>query len=450
MLQPLFVIIFNSVVYLLLTTRFQKEGLIMKKLFMLLLSLLLVFSFAACSNGTTEEISNDRPPAFSVLQKQTTLIKQSEKGTNASFTKADFQTLVGETVTYITVTELPETKLGTLIFNGAAVTKGQTIPAGSLDYLKFVPNTDSAKAVFGFTCDSKNFDGRELKCEIVFTDGANSPPIAVDSNVKTVSGISCESVLKINEPNGDDFTINVITYPTDGYIDVSADGKVIYTSKDGFSGNDRMIYTVTDRFGAVSEKATLEINVEKNENKLYFADMEENMLHLYAHRMCRDDVMVYRYEDGKYLFDPDKPVSKIEFLVMLMNVTGEDTDIVAVADSAIADDNGLSSGLKGYLSAASEKGLIKLQNGYFSPKETITVADAAYMITASLDLPMIRSEDAIAENSNNALSSILAASNAGFFDKVEPSHTLTKAETAKLLCNVEDYMSENNMKTLGD
>ncbi len=418
----------------------------MKKPLMLLLSLLLIFSLVACSNGTTEEIGNDRPPAFSVLQKQTTLVKHSEKGVSTSFSKEDFQNLLGETVTYITVTELPDSKLGTLIFNGASVTKGQTLPTGSLNYLKFVPNSESSSAVFGFTCDSKSFDGRELKCEIVFADGANSPPVALDSQMKTVSGISCESVLKINEPNGDEFTINVITYPTDGSIKINNDGTVIYTPESGFSGSDSMVFTVTDRFGAVSDRATLEIDVEKNENGLYFADMEENLLHLYAHRVCRDDVMVYRYEDGQYLFDPDKPVSKIEFLVMLMNVSGHDTDIVAVADSAIADDSGLSSGLKGYLSVASEKGLIKLENGYFSPKETITVADAAYMITAALDLPTAKNENAGSENSESALSSMVAASNAGFFNKTEPSHVLTKAETAKLLCSIEDYMTENNLK----
>ena len=184
----------------------------------------------------------------------------------------------------------------------------------------------------------------------------------------------------------------------------------------------------------------------ENEKQLYFADMQENMLHLYAHRMCKDEVMVYRYEDGNYLFEPDKPVSKIEFLVMLMNISGEDTDIVAVADSVIADDNGLSSGIKGYLSAASEKGLIKLDNGYFSPKDTITVADAAYMITATLDLPTAKNEEIDSAANESALSAMVAAVNAGFFSKTEPSHVLTKAETAKLLCSVEDYMTENNLK----
>jgi len=418
----------------------------MKKPFMLLLSLVLVFSLVACSNGTTEEIVNDRPPAFSVLQKQTTLIKHSEKGKSASFTEDDFESLLGEPVTYITVTELPETKLGTLMFNGAAVTKGQTLPAGSLNYLKFVPHSEPSSATFGFTCDSKSFDGRELSCKIVFSDGANYPPVALDSEMNTVSGISCESVLKINEPNGDDYTINIITYPTDGTVKVNTDGTVVYTANKDFSGNDSMVYTVTDCFGAVSDRAMLKINVEKNEKQLYFADMEENMLHLYAHRMCKDEVMVYRYEDGQYLFDPDKPVSKIEFLVMLMNVSGQDTDIVAVADSVIADDNGLSSGLKGYLSAASEKGLIKLDNGYFSPKETITVADAAYIITATLDLPTAKKENSESSNSESALSAIVAATNAGFFSQIEPAHILTKAETAKLLCSVEEYMEENNLK----
>ncbi len=417
----------------------------MKKPIMLLLSVLLAFSLAACTNGTPENPGNDRPPAFSLLQKQTTLIKHGEKGEITGFAESDLSDLLGEPVTYITVTELPESNLGTLIFNGVAVTKGQTLPTGSLNYLKFVPSSSCDSANFRFSCDSKGFDGRELNCEMVFSDTVNSPPIALDSKLSAVSGISCESALKINEPNGDEYTIKVITYPTDGFISVSADGSVIYTPEEDFSGRDSMVYTVTDRFGAVSEPATLEISVSKNENQLYFADMKDNMMHLYAHRMCSDDIMVYRYENGEYFFDPDQPVSKIDFLVMVMNVSGQDADIVAVADSAVTDDNGLSSGLKGYLSAAAEKGLIQLQNGSFSPKDTITVSDAAYMIAAALDLPSAKSDSASTDGSDVLYSAMMAASNAGFFDKLKPTQTLTKADAAELLCRIEDYMAENNM-----
>jgi hypothetical protein len=130
---------------------------------------------------------------------------------------------------------------------------------------------------------------------------------------------------------------------------------------------------------------------------------------------------------------------------MMMNAAGLDADIAAVADSAISDDDGLSTGLKGYLSAANEQNLIKLNNGAFSPFEKITVADAAYMISSALKLPGSDGGSIEASTQDRTLASILAANKAGFFGSADPSHTLTKQETAEVLCKIIDYIKENNM-----
>lgn len=419
----------------------------MKKPIAVILSFILTLFLVSCSSGgeSISEGSFDRPPAFSILQKQLTLVKHSEKGETASFARSDFNGLLGEELTYIKVSSIPDAAQGTLIFKGASVILGQTIPAGSLEYLKFVPNGDVEFASFDFSCDAKSFNGKDMTCEITFTDEKNLAPIASDSVMQTVSGIGCEAFLDINEPNGDDYTVNVITYPRDGEIKISNDGKITYKPNPDFSGKDTLVYTVTDRFGEVSGRATLAITVEKNENNLFFADMEGNANHLYAYRVCENDVMVYRIAEGKYYFDPDSPVSKIEFLVMMMNAAGLDADIAAVADSAVSDDNALSSGLKGYLSYANEQKLIKLNNGAFSPNSQITVADAAYMVSAALKLPDINSESVEAGAQDRTLASILAANKAGFFESLEPSHTLTKQETATVLCKMIDYIKDNNM-----
>ena len=419
----------------------------MKKTIALFLSFLMAFFLVSCSNGNESVTENgyDRPPAFSILQKQLTLNKHSEKGETATFKKEDFKTLVGEELTYIKISSLPEASVGSLIYKGASVTLGQTVPASSLEYLKFIPNGAVESASFGFSCDAKGFKGRDMTCEITFSDEKNLAPVVSDSSIKTVSGIGCKAKLDINEPNGDAFTVNVLTYPRDGAISIDSDGTVTYVPNSDFSGKDTLVYTVTDRFGEVSSRATLAITVEKNANNILFADMDGNANHLSAYRVCTNDVMVYRVADGKYYFDPEAPVSKIEFLVMMMNAAGLDADIAAVADSAVSDDNALSSGLKGYLSAANEQELIKLNNGAFSPYSKITVADAAYMVSAALKLPDIGSESVEAGSYDRTLSAILAANKAGFFESADPSHTLTKQETAAVLCKMIDYIEENNI-----
>jgi hypothetical protein len=270
----------------------------------------------------------------------------------------------------------------------------------------------------------------------------NSPPVTANGELNTASGIACTGELSITEPNGDDFTVNVLSYPKDGSVTISKDGSIVYTPESGFSGRDLLVFTVTDRYGATSDRATLSITVSENEKNLVFADMDSDPNHIFAHRMCVNDTMVYRIEDGNYYFDPEKPVSKLDFLVMMMSVSKQDADIVAVADSAATDDSGLSSGLKGYLSAANEKGFIKLENGKFAPKETVTLSDAAYMISSALKLPAGSDKG----GNYSALASLVKAGIVKTENgAVDGGKKLTKSDVAALLCRCEEYITKNNI-----
>lgn len=419
----------------------------MKKLLIFLVGIALLLSLVSCSGGDMEESAPDVPPGFTVIQNRQKLKKHGEKGESAAFSKEEFVNFLGEDLSFITVTELPEQ--GTLICNGNPVLKGQTVPADELEFMKFLPTAECETAFFNFTCDSAGYYGKEMCCDMVFGSEINTPPVALDSTLKTVEGISCFGELSIREPNGDEYTINVITYPTDGYINVNAHGEVVYTPEKGFFGNDKLVYSVTDCFGKISETATLKIQVAENQSGITFADMEENPNHLYAHQMCENNVMVYRSENGEYYFDPDNPVSKMDFLVMLMCVAEMDRDITAVADSVADDDTGLSSGLKGYLSEAYNCGLIKLNDGKFMPKESITVADAAYMTAAALNLPLGDSQTATGEETA-VYNAVSAAVYAGLLDAedgaVDTKAILTKSDAARLLWGISNYIKDNNIQ----
>lgn len=422
----------------------------MKKLFLLIVSVLLIFSLVSCGGKGDDVSKPDRPPAFTVLQKQAKLQKHTERGENASFSQTEFRNFLGEDFGYITVSELPDAMAGTLVFNGSAVMQGQSMPADQIGFLKFIPSSGCSSAEFRFSTDCAGYNGNEFACLMVFGEGVNSPPVVADGVLKTVSGIACEGDLNITEPNGDDYTINVISYPTEGKIEINTLGKVVYTPDEGFCGNDRMVFTVTDRFGAVSPSTVLAIEVGENTKNLCFEDMKDSYAHIYAHRMCANDTMIYRVSDGKYYFDPEETVTKMEFLVMAMNVIGLDAEITAVADSAVKDDEGLSSGMKGYLSAATEKGLIKLDNGNFSPKREITLAEASFIICEALKLPKLSANEALADGKDDLFASVSAVVSAGIIcpaeDSLNVSAPLTKSDTARLLCRIEDYMVLNNIR----
>ncbi len=414
----------------------------MKKLVLILLAVIAALTLCACKGGQEPESASE-PPAFSVIQKQLKLNKRCERNESATFSEAEFTKLLGESFTYITVKALPEGK-GTLVFNGSAVVKDQSIPAKMLEFLKFVPAADCANASFVFTCDSPSYSGSELTCSMVFAQGVNAPPIAEDCILTTARGIKHSARLSLAEPNGDAYTINVISYPKNGFASVSSEGLVFYTPNEGFSGRDSLVYTVTDIYGAVSSQATLSIEVKADNGGIYFADMQNDPNHLYAKEMCENGTMVYYKENGSYYFKPQEAVSKMEFLVMLMSVSGHDKSISAVADSIATDDTGLSSGLKGYIAAAADKGLITLDEGKFNPTAEITLGDALLMAAKALKLPEFSTEV-------NPLSSAVTASiNAKIIEaengRLSIQAVLTKAETAKLLYNIEGYMVNNNMK----
>lgn len=408
----------------------------MKKLIALIICIFMLFSLCSCS-GEDDDLNANIPPAFSVLQKQLKLTKQGTSGDAASFSKTEFLDFFGEDFSCITVTSLPEN--GNLICNGKSVLKGQTITADEIEYLKYIPMEQSIYGEFSFTGDCEGYNGQEMKCEIVFKNGENAPPVANDVAFETVEGMVCQGELNITEPNGDIYTINVETYPEKGLITVNEKGKIIYTPHSGFSGKDRMVYSVTDCFGKKSQSAVVDFQVLKNESGIYFADMKDDENHIFAHRMCEKDIMIYHYENGEYYFQPDANVSKMDFLVMLMCVSGLNKDIVAVADSVVDDDTGLSSGFKGYLSSAYEKNLILLENGRFSPKDNITLEDAVYMASAALDLP---------EGSKLFDFSVDREKLAGVVVSEEDGNNimLTKSQVAQFLCMVEDYMLENNVQ----
>ncbi len=103
---------------------------------------------------------------------------------------------------------------------------------------------------------------------------SNTPPVAVD-DVFTVGfsgrlnasyGDGFINDLALNDT--DDGTIDadsftVVSGPSNGELVVPGDGRVIYFPDTGFSGADSFTYTVEDDQGAVSNEATVTLNVEE-------------------------------------------------------------------------------------------------------------------------------------------------------------------------------------------
>ncbi|MBO4452467.1 MAG: cadherin-like domain-containing protein [Clostridia bacterium] len=410
----------------------------MKRIMALALCIALIFCLSACAGGNGGEQTERLPRAFGVIRGQTSLEKHGRKGESTAFAESDFENVFGSGFTYITVTQLPEADEGMLVFGGSGVIKGQTIPASKISGLRFVPCEGSCGGSFGCTGDAEGWQAGALICRITLTETDNSAPTANDAAISTVAGIGVSSLLQISDHDGDEITLRVVSYPKNGNIEISEDGRVFYTPEEGFTGHDRLVYTASDKYGAESAGAVLSIDVAENTSGVVFSDMEGDEAHLAAHYLCENAIMTYRSEDGKYVFEPDAGVSRIEMLVMTMCASGLENSVNAVADSVAADDAGLSSGMKGFLAAAVSKGIVKLENGNFGPNSAVTFGDAAKMAASALSLPLLTSAEGDAVINSLIREGIIASAE-------DSGKALTRRDCALLLYGVAKYAKANNM-----
>lgn len=211
-------------------------------LFAVLLSSLLCVG-AAAGGG-------DISPALDILRGELTLTKTGVVGSEVTFTEADFETLYGSEVSFITVSSLPDGQAGRLALNGVDVIEGQTIAAASLSYLRFVPASDAAgEATFTFKSRAAGWEDTNVTCVIALSEKQNLAPIVSDLNLATVEGVPVSGSLPITEPDGDACTTSVETYPTSGRLSLEDDGTLLYTPLEGFRGTDSFTYHVTDAVG---------------------------------------------------------------------------------------------------------------------------------------------------------------------------------------------------------
>lgn len=401
-------------------------------------------------SATSEDIS----PAIGYLRSTTTLEKCSVGGETVNFAQNDFIDTIGAKFDYIVISELPEK--GVLTLNGVKVLAGQTIPVASLDYLKFNPDSNTPQTCsFTFTTRASGWENTEVPCHISVLETANFSPIASDGSLKTMEDIAVYGSLKVVEPDNDNVSYNIIKYPRNGYARVSKDGSIVYTPETGYTGTDSLVYTVTDRFGNLSEEATVDIEVLENKSGIVFEDLKTSPTHLSAIKMAEKNIMTYKNENGVYTFSPDEKVSKIDYLVMLMSATQLDQDLTAVADTDFFDDSKLSAGRKGYLARALSLGIVNINQGIFNPLDNITKAEAAVMTAKALSLPELSAKQTFVDINDVpkwAHTAVASATNVGLFEGEKgyfsPNKALTKGDVADVLAKALDYIEENNFNPI--
>ena len=309
----------------------------------------------------------------------------------------------------VCITGLPDSQAGTVMLGTRVVRAGDILTAAQLSQLTFQPlrTEQDVEVTVTYLPIYETRVEAATTMTISIRGKKDQVPVAEDSALETYKNLANSGQLKAYDPEGDALTYTVTRAPKRGEVVLNTDGSYTYTPKKNKVGTDSFVYTVTDKAGNVSREATVTIEVLKPTTKTTYTDTLGQPCRFAAEWMRNTGLFVAETIGPESCFQPEKAVTKGEFVTMLVKSLGISVDADA---SYTGFTNDVPAWLKPYLAAAMRSGLTAGWNGTsFAANEAITGAEAALMIQNALDLTvsaaaMEADNVAIAVLSENGLS----------------------------------------------
>ena len=301
------------------------------------------------------------------------------------FTAGDFSG--EEALSGICITELPDADTGTVLLGTRVLREGDILTADQLAQMTFAPlrtETDQ-DAVVTYLPIYENRVETTASMTIAIRGKEDKAPVAEDLAAETYKNLPTDGTLKVNDPEGQAVTYTVMRQPRRGEVAINPDGTFTYTPKKNKVGTDSFTFTATDPAGKVSREATVTVQILKPTTKEQYADTAGQDCRFTAEWMKETGLFVGEQVAGQLCFQPQKTVSRGEFLTMLVKAlqipVDEDAVHTGFSDEAPA-------WLKPYLAAALRTGISAgwPYGDSFQAETPVTGAEAALLIQNALDL----------------------------------------------------------------
>lgn len=340
-----------------------------------------------------------------------------------------------QALTGICITGLPEADAGTVMLGSRVLRAGDILTADQIGQMTFVPLQTEADLDAQVTYLPIYPDRVEPNAAMTISirGKEDKAPVAEDSTLETYKNLPNTGKLKVFDPEEQAMTYSVIRQPRRGTVTIAEDGSFTYTPKKNKIGTDSFTYTATDPAGKVSREATVTVDILKPTDAQQYTDTLGTACRFSAEWMKNTGLFVGEQVGGAPCFQPDKTVSRGEFLAMLVKTlkipVEEDATFTGFTDET-------PDWLKPYLAAALRSGITESwpEQEHFGASNVITGAEAALLVRNALDLTASTEVPQEGELPVWASDAVTAVAEKGI--TLDPLAELTREATAQLLYQV--------------
>ncbi len=337
----------------------------------------------------------------------------------------------------VCITDLPQASAGTVLLGTRVLQPGDILTAEQLARMTFAPvrtETD-VDAVVTYLPIYDGYVAPSTTMTIAVRGKEDKAPVAEDMSLETYKNLPNEGVLKVTDPEGQALTFTVTRQPRRGTVEIKADGSFVYTPKKNKVGVDSFTYTAADPAGNVSREATVTVQIMKPTDAQQYTDTAGLTCRFEAEWLRNTGLFEGEKVSGENCFQPNKAVSKGQFLAMVMKVLEVPVQEQTVYTGMAAD---APDWLKPYIAAAVRSGLMANLPEGFAAEQAITGAEAAVLLQNALDLPHAQQTAQTAEGKSDvptwADSALTVMNENGL--ALEHDQTVTRAQAAQLLYQV--------------
>ncbi len=277
------------------------------------------------------------------------------------------------------------------------------------------------------------------------TEASPSPggmaPVAENQEIQTYRGVSVGGRLSARDPEGGSLRYELTTEPMKGSVELSSDGYFVYTPEDGKRGKDYFGFRAIDEQGNSSQEGTVIIQLLRSSRKVSYSDLDGDPCAYSATLLAETGIFVGERVGSNYVFHPEQPVSRGEFLSMCMVLTGEDI-LSGALYTGFLDDESIDTWLKPYVSTALMEGYISGMSATgganFEASGDIRLGDACSILDAVLGITNVSNFGA--ELGSQAVANLSACGVLGEYESLDAS--LTRAEAATMLANALNLLEQ--------